>query len=126
MTYNEWEDDNKIKKDNIITKLQEQGKTTKEIIDYFDFDNMVENEPLYCLLYETNSKCHNIELNCFFCGCPYFEHNNLESSCTINAPLGTEFMSYGITHQDCTYCDIPHKPFFVHSMAPKYIEKVSL
>ena len=133
MTYSEWKIDEDIRKGILITKLQSQGKTTAEIVGYFDFDNMKEQEPDYCPLYLTSTKCHNIEkLNCFFCGCPHFEYNDdgiytqqgktVYSKCTINAPKGAGFLTDKAVHQDCSNCNIPHKPDFIRKEASQYID----
>ncbi|MBV5348753.1 hypothetical protein JZU61_03745, partial [bacterium] len=48
-----------------------------EVIEYFRFENMVVNEPKFCLLYAENKKCHETEhLNCYWCACPHFRFND--------------------------------------------------
>ncbi|EFU69798.1 conserved hypothetical protein [Aliarcobacter butzleri JV22] len=75
MTYEEWFLNQGKEHQKIITKLKDYN--IDEIIDYFKFENMVINEPNFCLLYKENKKCHNIEnLNCYLCACPYFRFND--------------------------------------------------
>lgn len=130
MTYSDWHIENETKKSNLISKLEQDGLSNAETVDYFDFDNMIEKEPLYCGLYATNTKCHDIDkLNCFFCGCPYFIYDDtgleqiktktLYSKCSINAIKGSQFISDDAIHHDCTNCDIPHRPSFAHRTAFK-------
>ena len=67
MSYREWfkkqgEDHRKI-----VDKLVDKGLSKAEIIEYFDFDNMVAKENDFCPLYKDNKKCHDMEsLNCFY------------------------------------------------------------
>ena len=58
MTYEEWFLNQGKEHQKIITKLKDYN--INEIIDYFKFENMVINEPNFCLLYKENKKCHNI------------------------------------------------------------------
>ena len=135
MTYTEWEQDNLINRTTLVKRLLADGLITSEIIDYFKFDNMVTNEPSYCGLYTTNTKCHDTDdLNCFFCGCPHFVFNDnglkqlhnrtLYSSCKINSVKGSEFISDQAIHQDCTNCIIPHRQTFAEINAPKIIKEL--
>jgi Zn-finger protein len=91
-----------------------------EVIEYFRFDNMVINEPDFCLLYNENKKCHDVEnLNCYWCACPYFRFNDsgfstdkdrtLYSTCSIESKEGERFITDTSIHQDCTRCLIPHQ-----------------
>jgi len=95
-----------------------------EVIEYFRFDNMVEKEPDFCLLYAQNKKCHDVEhLNCYLCACPNFrfkeegfgiKHNRtLYSTCSIDARAGGQFISDDAIHQDCTKCLIPHSESYI-------------
>ena len=135
MTYAEWSTDYVTKRSNLITELAKQDYNIEQIINYFDFDNMVANQPTYCGLYASSTKCHNIDkLNCFFCGCPHFTYKDegtiqpngrtLYSSCNINAIKGSEFITDGAVHQDCSNCEIPHRPNFAHINAPKVIKEL--
>ena len=132
MTYTEWALQQDTKLTSLIRKLSDSGLSSEEIIAYFDFENMVEHEPTYCGLYAAHTKCHNIDnLNCFFCGCPYFvyteegithsENKTLYSSCTIKAVNGGQFISDNAIHHDCTNCTIPHKTTFAEIHAPPII-----
>ena len=54
MTYEEWFLNQGKEHQKIITKLKDYN--INEIIDYFKFENMVINEPNFCLLYKENKK----------------------------------------------------------------------
>jgi len=95
-----------------------------EVIAYFRFDNMVKNEPAFCLLYKENKKCHDMQnLNCYLCACPSFrldddglkkvEGKTLFSSCDIHAKDGSQFISEDAIHQDCTRCLLPHHESYI-------------
>ncbi|DAB30280.1 MAG TPA: hypothetical protein CFH84_05005 [Sulfurimonas sp. UBA12504] len=124
MTYKEWFDSHSIKHTTIVAKLHERGMNKKQIIDYFDFDNMVLHEREFCLLYQEDKKCHDVEtLNCYLCACPHFRFDdnsttNIEekteySFCAINAKEGKKFISQNALHQDCTACLVPHSEEFI-------------
>lgn len=96
----------------------------EEVIEYFRFDNMVKNEPAFCLLYQENKKCHNMpKLNCYLCACPSFRFDDdglkkvgnktLFSSCDINAKDGSQFISEDAIHHDCTGCLLPHHESYI-------------
>ncbi len=117
MTYEEWEQAHEIKRDNIVQKLS--GLSVEEITDYFSYDNMVKAEPNFCGLYAQNKKCHDMQdLNCYNCGCPYFQYDDkglskkgtatVYSKCTINAKESAEFKTEDAIHLDCSNCTIPH------------------
>ena len=117
MTYREWFESHASKHAAIMQKLTHLNNT--EVIKYFRFENMVINEPNFCLLYAQNKKCHEIdELNCYWCACPYFRFNDqgleavdnktLYSLCSIQSKEGSQFISDQSIHQDCTNCLIPH------------------
>ena len=119
MTYTEWTIEQSTKQTKVLNKLSD--KPIEEVVDYFVFENMVINEPDYCKLYEDNKKCHEIEyLNCFNCGCPYFEFTEdpngisqedgipIMSRCTIDSRAGRQFKSATVIHHDCTGCTINH------------------
>lgn len=122
MTYEEWFLNQGKEHQKIITKLKDYN--INEIIDYFKFENMLINEPNFCLLYKENKKCHNIEnLNCYLCACPYFRFNDkglkkqdnkiLYSYCSIDSKNGSKFESENFIHHDCSNCTIPHKEKFI-------------
>ena len=123
MTFEDWELDHNAKVDIILAKLD--NKSDSEIIEYFEFDNMVKNEIDFCPLYSSNTKCHDTKyLNCYFCGCPYFrksddkpfytkEDTKVMSICSIGAKDAKTFVQEGIQQCDCSNCDIPHKEAFV-------------
>ncbi len=117
MTYKKWFDTHAQKHKKIVDKLVAKGYTKEEIVDYFDFDNMVKQENNFCYLYKDNKKCHDIkELNCYLCACPNFRFNDdglatynsktIKSKCTINN--GKAFSHENIIHHDCSSCNVPH------------------
>lgn len=118
MTYEEWFESHASKHAAIMQKLTHLADA--EVIEYFRFENMVTNEPDFCLLYRENKKCHDIEhLNCYWCACPYFRFNDagfsqqdgktLYSTCSIESKDGAQFVSDTGIHQDCTSCLVPHR-----------------
>jgi hypothetical protein len=124
MTYAEWFDSFAEAHGNIVSKLLEQGYDKARIIDYFDFDNLVEAEPDFCPLYAQKKKCHEMErLNCYLCACPHFRFDDsgmqerdgatLYSSCVIEAKAGAQYRFDNAIHQDCSACTLPHQRRFV-------------
>ena len=125
MNFKEWNDQHNIKVTKIMEKIND--KTIDQKIEYFSFENMVKHEPDFCPLYKTNTKCHEFsELNCYYCGCPYFKmsddvpiyiNNDIKvmSICSINAKDAKAFIVDGIQQCDCSNCIIPHKPQFIKS-----------
>ena len=113
MTYLSWHEEHSKKHKKIVDKLSDLSDD--ELIEYFDFDNMVKKEPDFCLLYATNEKCHKIEkLNCYLCACPHFRVGEKSSTCDIKSKHGGSFTSEdGFIHQDCSGCTIPHKVSYV-------------
>jgi Zn-finger protein len=113
LTYQEWHADHAKKHQKIMQKLS--YLSDDEIIAYFDFDNMVKNEPDFCPLYKDNQKCHPMEkLNCYLCACPYFRVGETKSYCDIDSENGGSMMAPdGYIHQDCSKCTVPHKEKFV-------------
>lgn len=124
MTYTDWKTEHDMKVKKILDKLDEKGLTANEVIEYFKFENMVEKEPNFCLLYQDNKKCHPIKnLNCLFCACPYFKFDEnglkelegdrtLMSDCTINSKFRDVFEYEEKVHCDCTKCFVPHSKGF--------------
>ena len=95
-----------------------------EVITYFRFDNMLQNEPEFCPLYKENKKCHDMEdLNCYLCACPHFrfddsglkkiDERTLYSTCSIDSKDGAQFISDDSIHQDCSACLIPHREVYI-------------
>lgn len=122
MTYTQWLKDFSTKRKTILKKLKNLSQ--KEIIEYFVFENMVEKEPDFCLLYKEKKKCHNVEyLNCLFCACPHFSFNDkglrkegdviVKSECKIDSKNGGKFVYENVEHQDCSNCHVPHTKQFV-------------
>jgi len=122
MTYLEWYKTHGKKHAKIMQKLT--ALSDEEVISYFRFENMVEKEPDFCLLYKDNKKCHEMEdLNCYLCACPSFRFDDkglskaasktVYSSCAINAKEGRLFETDGAIHQDCTRCLLPHREAYI-------------
>lgn len=122
MLYEEWFEQYALKHKEIVDKLLEKGYDKEQIIDYFDYDNMVKEEIEFCPLYKIGKKCHNMkELNCYLCGCPNFRFNDngidiyngykVLSKCDINN--GSSIGRGGAVHQDCSKCSVPHHRAYV-------------
>jgi len=118
MTYSHWSATHANKHTVIMNKLSHLSDD--DVIKYFEFDNMVKQEPDFFFFYASNKKCHEIEnLNCYWCACPHFRfddaglslHNDktVYSICSIDSKEGAQFESANALHQDCTACLIPHK-----------------
>jgi hypothetical protein len=124
MSYSDWFDAHAIKHKKIVDKLIESKKSQNEIIEYFDFENMVKNETDFCPLYLNNKKCHNIEsLNCYLCACPYFrfddsgiskfKNTTQYSLCDIDSKNSKHSIHADKIHLDCSECNIPHTTSFI-------------
>ncbi len=122
MSYKLWFDTHAQKHKKIVDKLVKNGLNKEQIIEYFDFDNMVKEELDFCPLYKDNKKCHDMEsLNCYLCACPNFRFNDeglgfynehkILSKCDIEN--GEEFATNGVIHHDCSSCSVPHHKAFV-------------
>ena len=112
-----WFDAHALKHKRIVDKLVELDYSKEQIVEYFDFDNMVKEEINFCPLYKDNKKCHEMdELNCYLCACPNFRFSDdgidnynefkILSKCDINN--GEEFVGKGVIHHDCSSCTVPH------------------
>ena len=124
MSYTSWFNEHANKHKVIVDKLVEKNFSKEEIIDYFDFDNMVKNEPDFCPLYAQNKKCHDMEsLNCYLCACPNFrfKDDGIEkvdgktkySFCGIDSKDGRAGVYGDAIHQDCSRCTVPHHKAYV-------------
>ncbi|MDA7817920.1 hypothetical protein N9A28_06985 [Sulfurimonas sp.] len=123
MTYISWFNEHALKHKTIVDKLLKNGLSKEAIVDYFDFDNMVKEEKDFCLLYQDNKKCHDMDsLNCYLCACPHFRFNDTGrvegskikfSHCSIDSKYGSFFENDNKLHQDCTKCEIPHKKSYI-------------
>ena len=122
MSYNTWFETHGQKHKNIMKKLKDLSD--EEVITYFRFENMVENEPDFCLLYKDKNKCHEMDdLNCYLCACPNFrfddegisqeENTVLYSTCSIESKDGALFVSDDAVHQDCSGCTVPHHEAYI-------------
>lgn len=124
MGYKAWFDEHAKKHKKIVDKLLGLGKTKEQIVDYFDFENMVENENDFCPLYKENKKCHDMpKLNCYLCACPNFRFsdNGIEkvqdktkySFCAIDSKDGKQGVYGDKIHQNCSACTVPHAKSYV-------------
>ena len=124
MTYTQWFEEHANKHKHIVSKLITKNFTKEQIIEYFDFENMVKHEKDFCLLYAENKKCHEMEsLNCYLCACPYFRfddkgikkvgQNTQYSFCDIEAKDGKQGVYSNKIHQDCSNCSIPHHKKYI-------------
>jgi hypothetical protein len=124
MTYLKWFDEFAKKHNVIVKKLLKRGFGKEQIIEYFDFENMLENEPEFCPLYAEHKKCHSLaSLNCYLCACPNFRFSDegiekLEgktkySYCAIDSKDGAVGVYADAIHQDCSNCSIPHHKSYV-------------
>lgn len=124
MSYFRWFEEHALKHKRIIQKLTSLGLTQKEIIAYFVFENMVEKEPEFCVLYANKQKCHDVTyLNCYLCACPHFRFNDeglkiqndciIKSACVVDSKKSALFVHEGIGHLDCSRCTIPHTKAFI-------------
>ncbi|MEA3513737.1 MAG: hypothetical protein U9R37_09070, partial [Campylobacterota bacterium] len=111
--YKSWHESHANKHKKVVNKLSHLS--SDEIINYFYFDNMVKNEPDFCLLYKENKRCHDYkDLNCYLCACPNFRVTKTKSFCDINSKDGSSIKADdGYTHQDCSKCIVPHKKDYV-------------
>lgn len=124
MNYTQWFTEHAQKHKVIVGKLLEKNYSKEQIIEYFDFDSMVKNEPDFCLLYKDNKKCHDMEsLNCYLCACPNFRfddagikkvgENTQYSFCGIESKDGSQGVYGDKIHQDCSKCGVPHHKAYV-------------
>ncbi|WP_345972808.1 hypothetical protein [Sulfurimonas diazotrophicus] len=135
MTYSAWFESHAAAHRAIMEKLLARGYGKAEIIDYFDFDNMVEAEPAFCPLYAERKKCHDMEgLNCYLCACPNFRFNDegierrgeqtLYSSCAIASKDGKEGVYGDAIHQDCSGCTVPHHRDYIDKVFDTEWERI--
>lgn len=124
MTYTEWFEKHVAKHEMIVNRLLFDNFSNEQIIEYFEFSNMVQKEKDFCLLYANNKKCHDIEyLNCYFCACPHFrfkdegisqeDKKTKYSFCSIDSNDGTLGVYGNAIHQDCSRCCVPHTKKYV-------------
>jgi len=122
MSYSSWFNKHASKHKTIVDRLIVKDYTKEQIVDYFEFDNMVKNEVDFCPLYKKNKKCHDMEnLNCYLCACPNFRFNDngidtynelkILSKCDINN--GTKLKYRDVIHHDCSSCTVPHHKKFI-------------
>lgn len=124
MSYSQWFEEHASSHKKIVDKLVAQGKNKEQIIEYFEFENMVKNEKDFCPLYAEHRKCHDIEyLNCYLCACPNFRFKDegIEqvgkktkySFCSIDSKDGSAGIYGDAIHQDCSKCSVPHVENYV-------------
>ncbi len=124
MSYQSWFEAHAQKHKSIVYKLTKKNYTQEQIIDYFDFDNMIKEEPDFCPLYKENKKCHAMEeLNCYLCACPNFRFKDegikkvgekvQYSLCSIDSKDGKQGEYGDKIHQDCSKCRVPHLKSYI-------------
>lgn len=124
MSYKSWFDEHGVKHKKIVDKLLSQNYTKEEIVEYFEFENMVKNENDFCPLYKERKKCHEMDsLNCYLCACPNFRFSDegIEkvddktkySFCNIDSKEGKLGVYGDKIHQDCSGCSVPHHREYV-------------
>ncbi len=124
MRYFTWFVEHAKKHSILVQKLHHTGLTKNEIIKYFVFENMVEKEPSFCLLYANKQKCHDVPyLNCYLCACPHFRFNDegmsrdgevvIKSECAVASKKRSLFVHENIGHLDCSACTLPHTKTFI-------------
>ena len=122
MTYLSWFQSHGKKHKAILKKLAQLSDD--EVIAYFRFENMVEKEPDFCLLYKEKKKCHDMEvLNCYLCACPNFrfkdegfkkfEGKTLFSTSHIDSKDGAQYILDDAIHQNCSGCLVPHHEAYI-------------
>lgn len=112
MSYQSWHEEHAQKHKKIVEKLSHL--TDDEIIEYFDFENMKVKEKDFCIMYQKDQKCHDMEnLNCYLCACPNFRVEEKKSFCSIDSKDGGTIEHNGFIHQDCSKCTVPHKKNYV-------------
>lgn len=124
MSYKSWISEHGKKHKIIVDRLKTKGFSREEIVDYFDFDNMVNFETGFCYLYAENKKCHPVKnLNCYLCACPLFRFNasgieeigdkTVYSYCVVESKFGKQGEFGNAIHQDCSKCSVPHGKKYV-------------
>jgi len=124
MSYITWYFNHDKKHKKIVEKLKRDNFSKDQIIDYFEFGNMVANEPSFCPLYENNKKCHDIAyINCYMCACPFFRFTDegilnekgilVKSQCSIKSKRSALSVNQGVAHLNCSYCTVPHTRTFI-------------
>ena len=124
MGYNEWFNKHANKHKKIVDKLVKKGFKKEQIIEYFEFENMIKNEKDFCPLYSKAKKCHQMEkLNCYLCACPNFRFNDdgikvldaktQYSFCDIGSKDGQQGVCGDKIHQNCSSCSTPHHKSYV-------------
>ena len=124
MSYTSWFEEHADKHAKIVRKLLKNSYTQEQIIDYFDFESMLINEPDFCPLYAENKKCHDMQkLNCYLCACPNFRFNDAGfekveektkySFCDIDSKDGRVGVYGEAIHQDCSGCGVPHHRTYI-------------
>lgn len=112
MSYQSWHENHSLKHKKIVEKLS--YLSDDKIIEYFDFENMKIKEKDFCVLYEKDKKCHEMEkLNCYLCACPNFKVDSTKSFCDINSKDGSTIVTKDFIHQDCSKCIVPHSVSYI-------------
>ena len=133
MSYEDWFLAHAAKHEKIIAKLLLKGYDKTQIIEYFVYENLSVQEPHFCPLFKDNKRCHHTkELNCFFCGCPYFRfftqpQDNIYSFCNIKSKYGVLKCYNNEYHQDCSNCKIPHlNDYVLRNYTLNWVDKMKM
>ena len=96
-------------------------KKNEELIDASIYENQKKINPVGCIHYLEDTKCHNLEkLYCFFCLCPKYDRTVKEGGCKIDSPKGKYIDNHEGKIWDCSDCILPHK----RENAIKLLEKL--
>ena len=124
MSYIKWFEKHSLKHKNIVAKLLKQDFSKEQIINYFEYENMLKNEVDFCPLYAKGKKCHDMdELNCYLCACPNFRFSDAGikhidekvqySFCNIDSQDGKQSIYGDKIHQNCSQCKVPHHKQYI-------------
>lgn len=86
----------------------------KAILEDYDYNKRRLTHPDECPC-NSSGPCHDEELNCFFCYCPWYESEKSEGGCGIGNPLEKGKFLDRRGHPtsdkiwDCSDCNFPHK-----------------
>jgi len=135
MSYKMWLTKQCDKHAKIVYKLLQRGYAKTKIIDYFEYENMRQNEADFCPLYKDKTRCHDIVyLNCYLCACPNFRFSDLGirktngkteySHCAVNSTDGKQSEFNGQIHQDCSGCTLPHEKKYIAKHFKKELKEI--
>jgi len=132
MTYLEWFESHSKRHTTLVATLSHLND--RELIQYFDYDNISQKHPDFCPLFAQGVKCHDMErLNCYLCACPYFRFDDeskwvdggrVVSYCSINAKDSATFEYNDTIHNDCSHCLIPHRIGFIRKQFSRNFKEI--